>query len=304
MYVNYAFFPGATGDNIEFLQQLNKKFVPGIKLFMGASTGDMLVNDEKKLDNIFRVAKELELPLMVHCEDSTKISTNLEDLVRELSSEELSMLLHSILRSSETCINSTDLAIKLAKKHKTRLHIAHISTKEELGKLTASKCNYITGEVTPAYLLFCTDDYKKLGAKIKCNPALKYRDDRDALRQALTKNKHIYTIGSDHAPHAIEEKQGGSLIALSGIPSIQFILPAMLELAEKGIVTIERLVGLMCHHPAQLFSVSQRGYLREGYKADLAILKHVKKPYRVNAEDVQSKCCWSPFEGKTGTKKQ
>ncbi len=293
--VNYGFFFGATFDNADTLKSLNRRKVCGIKLFMGSSTGGMLVDKEETLTQIFESAK---LPIMAHCEDSAIIEHNVKQIKTELGAGEIDVKYHSQIRSEEACLASTQLAVKLAKESGARLHVAHISTAKEL-ELFAEAGTNITAEVCVPHLLFTDADYSKLGARIKCNPAVKTKEDCTALRAALSSDL-IYTIGTDHAPHLLREKQGGALTAVSGMPMIQFSLPAMLNLVDEGVLTIERMVELMCHHPADLFSIENRGYIREGYKADL-VLVAPQTPWILTPNKIESKCNWSPLEGKLFT---
>ena len=291
MHVNYAFFPGATNDNLDFLRQLDPRQVPGIKLFMGSSTGNMLVDKREALDTIFQLAKDKGLPLMAHCEDTAIINRNMQRVKEELGTDDPPIQYHPYIRSEEACYRSAALGAELARLHGTQFHIAHLTTARELSLLGGN----ITGEATVAHLLFSQQDYDEKGALIKCNPAVKTLNDRDALRLAL-KDK-ITTIGTDHAPHTLDEKQGGCAKAMSGIPMIQFSLVAMLSLVDKEVLTIERLVELMAHNPARLFRISRRGFLRPGYKADITIVRR-GEPWTVTPECIQSKCRWSPLEGK------
>ncbi|MBQ0074878.1 MAG: dihydroorotase [Prevotella sp.] len=298
MHVNYAFFPGATNDNIEELRKLDTTKIPGIKLFMGSSTGNMLVDKEQALDAIFSLAKEMNLPIMSHCEDTETINAAMERYKNELHSDDPDVTYHPAIRSEEACYKSSSLAQQLARKHGTKLHIAHISTKSELPLLGDN----ITGEATVAHLLFSSNDYKTLGTRIKCNPSIKGIENTMALREAISHTNDrlqgICTIGTDHAPHAIEEKQGGCAKAMSGMPMIQFSLTAMLSLVDEGVLTLEQLTWLMCHNPAKLFDIHKRGFLRKGYKADIVIVRRNDTPWTVNTECIQSKCKWSPLEGK------
>ena len=295
MHVNYAFFPGATNDNLDELRQLDIHTVPGIKLFMGSSTGNMLVDREEALDGVFALAKEMGLPLMAHCEDTGIINHNMARVKEELGVDDPPIQYHPYIRSEEACYESSALGARLARKHGTQFHIAHITTARELSLLGGN----ITGEATVAHLLFSKEDYDQKGALIKCNPAIKTLNDRDALRLALTAPLGgCTTIGTDHAPHTLEEKQGGCQRAMSGMPMIQFSLVSMLSLVDKEVLTIERLVELMAHNPATLFGVSQRGFIRKGYKADLVIVRK-DAPWTVTKDCIQSKCQWSPVEGKT-----
>lgn len=290
--VNYSFFFGATNDNTHLLKQLDFHLIPGVKLFMGASTGNMLVDNEASLETIFRVCAELSIPLMVHCEDSNIIARNLKN-VQARYGEDPSVVYHPVIRSEEACYESSALAVRLAHKYGTRLHIAHISTAKELDLLDVR--HGITGEACLAHLYFSDKDYPTLGALIKCNPAVKNEQDRTALRKALCDGR-IFTIGTDHAPHLLSQKQGGCVKAASGMPFAQFSLVTMLELVDQGILPIEQLVTLMSHHPAELFRVSQRGFLRPGYKADIVIVRP-HAPWILEKKDIQSKCGWSPMLG-------
>lgn len=287
--VNYAFFFGATNDNAELLHQLDTRRIPGVKLFMGASTGNMLVDDMKALRQVFM---ESPLPVMTHCEDMGIIQTNIERL-RTPQSDDLPITCHPKIRSEKACTSSTALAIRLAQETGATLHIAHISTASEL-QMIAKAGDNVTAEACLAHLLFCDDDYISMGSRIKCNPAIKTRADREALRKALNDGT-IMTVATDHAPHLLTDKEGGSLKAASGMPMVQFSLPAMLTLADKGVLSYERVVELMCHAPADLFHIKERGYIREGYKADLVLVRLGKQV--VKKEDVLSKCGWSPLEG-------
>ena len=276
-HVNYSFFFGATNDNTSLFPQLDIHRIPGIKLFMGSSTGNMLVDRRSVLEEIFRTAP---LPVMAHCEDTGIINRNMvEAKVRYGEDPDVSH--HPEIRSEEACLESSRLAVELARKYHTRLHIAHLTTAKELELLDEglgskvedlkSKGNHkdqsskfkdqsITAEATVSHLYFCDEDYSTLGTLIKCNPAIKTKSDREALRRALNDGR-ITVIGTDHAPHQLSDKQGGAAKATSGMPMIQFSLVTMLELVDAGVLTIERLVELMCHHPAELFEVRNRGFL-------------------------------------------
>ena len=293
--INYSFYFGATNDNSKLLTKLNPRRVCGIKLFMGSSTGNMLVDDEERLEKIFSIAP---LPLAVHCEDSSIIEKNTKKVIKE-AGENPDVSYHPIIRDVNACYSSTQKAVELAKKYGTRLHIMHISTKKELSLLSKDLMGYkkITSEVTPAHLTFCSDDYKRLGTKIKCNPAIKDAKERDALRKALAKGV-IDTIGTDHAPHLLSDKEGGALTATSGMPSIQFSLLAMLKLVDEGVLTIETMVEKMCHAPAKIFEISKRGYIKRGHYADFVLLRP-NSPHTIENSDIISKCGWSPFEGET-----
>lgn len=293
--INYSFYFGATDNNYTLFARLNPHKVCGIKLFMGSSTGNMLVETEDKLTNIFSTAT---LPIAVHCEDTTIITKNAKEIaLREGNDPDVKF--HPIIRSTEACYRSTKNAIRQAKKYGTKLHIMHISTARELELLTATATanKRITAEVTPSHLTFCDKDYERLGTRIKCNPAIKSEADRSALRRAISENR-IDVVGTDHAPHHPDDKIGGALKAASGMPSIQFSLVAMLQLVNEGTLTIEQLVEKMCHAPAQIFGVKGRGYLRKGYYADFVLIDPSKR-HTVKNEDIVSICGWSPFEGTT-----
>ena len=293
-HVNYSFFFGATNDNADSFSQLDATRIPGVKLFMGSSTGNMLVDRQQSLERIF---KTCQLPLMAHCEDTNIIDRNMKE-VQQAWGEDPPVSMHALIRSEEACLASSAKAVELAKKYGTRLHIAHISTAEELEFFTAgcdSVATNITAEACVGHLYFTQLDHESLGAKIKVNPAIKTPVDRFLLREALNDGR-ISVVGTDHAPHLLEQKQGGCVKAASGMPMIQFSLVTMLELVDEGVLTIERLVELMCHNPARLFGVQQRGFLREGYRADITIVRP-HAPWTVTADIIESKCKWSPMEG-------
>lgn len=293
--VNYSFYFGATDNNSNLFNRINPHKICGIKLFMGSSTGNMLVDKREKLAQIFATAT---LPIAVHCEDTTIINNNIKEITaREGNDPDVSF--HPVIRSANACYQSTKSAIELAKEYDKQLHVLHISTEKELRLLTAATTDNkkIYAEVTPAHLTFCDNDYKKLGTRIKCNPAIKTMQDREALRKAINENK-IDIIGTDHAPHHPDDKIGGALKAASGMPSIQFSLLAMLRLVDEGVLSIETLVEKMCHTPARIFNIRHRGYLRKGYIADFVLLSP-DTPHTVDKEDIISICGWSPFEGET-----
>lgn len=289
-HVNYSFFFGATNDNYALFADLDRHRIPGIKIFMGSSTGNMLVDRYGALLKIFETAARLDLPLMAHCEDTEIINRNMEQM-KKAYGDDPDVMLHPLIRSEEACYESSALAAQLARTYGTHLHIAHVSTAREL-ELGGGN---VTLEAVLAHLLFTSADYSRKRALIKCNPAVKRADDRDALRLALADGR-ISTIATDHAPHLLSQKQGGCAKAASGMPMVQFSLPAMLGLVDEGVVSFERVVDLMCHQPAQLFSIRDRGFLRPGYKADIAIVRPVE-PYGVTPALIQSKCGWSPLDG-------
>lgn len=288
-HVNYSFFFGATNDNVALFEQLDSHRIPGIKLFMGSSTGNMLVDRREALEQIFATAT---MPIMVHCEDTEIINRNMAEAQR-LYGDDPKVVHHPEIRSAEACYESTRLAVELAVKHHARLHVAHLTTARELELLTEG----VTAEVTPSHLYFCDRDYASLGTRIKCNPAIKSEADRDALRQAVADGR-IAVIGTDHAPHLLSQKEGGCAKAVSGMPMIQFSLVTMLELVDQGVLTLGRLVELMCHRPADLFEVRRRGYLREGYQADIVLVRP-NTGWTVTPDIIQSKCGWSPMEQHT-----
>lgn len=292
-HVNYSFFFGATNDNTALFQQLDPHQVPGIKVFMGSSTGNMLVDQEESLERIF---SEAPLPLMTHCEDTAIIRRNMEHY-QQLMGDDPDIRLHPLIRSEEACYASTIRALELAVKHDARLHIAHISTEKELNLIPADCLHTITAEATVGHLLFSVVDYQRLGARIKVNPAIKSILNQEALRQGLTDGR-ISVVATDHAPHLLSQKQGGCSRAASGMPMIQFSLPAMLGLVDEGVLTIERLVELMAHNPARIFQVRSRGFLRAGYQADIVIVRP-SSPWVLTPDVIQSRCQWSPLEGHT-----
>lgn len=292
-HINYSFFFGATNGNAPLFDLLDVHAVPGIKLFMGSSTGNMLVDKRTALEQIFRSAP---LPIMAHCEDSAIINENMRRITGT-APQTIPISMHPLIRSSRACYESTALAIELAKKYGTRLHVAHISTARELDLFSPTPTSPISAEAVVGHLLFCDDDYATLGARIKVNPAIKTADDQNALRRAIADGR-IRTVATDHAPHLLEQKAGDCKSAASGMPMVQFALPAMLALADEGVVTVERIVELMCHAPAELFSVRERGFLKAGYKADITIVR-AASPWTVTTSSVLSKCGWSPVEGRT-----
>ncbi|MCI6308988.1 MAG: dihydroorotase [Prevotella sp.] len=288
--VNYGFFFGATNGNSDLFASLDRHAVPGIKLFMGSSTGNMLVDKYGSLLKVFAEAARLGLPVMAHCEDTDIINRNMEQM-KKAYGDDPDVMLHPLIRSEEACFESAALAAALARQFGTRLHIAHVSTGREL----ALAADNVTLEATVAHLFFSSADYAQKGSLIKCNPAIKRPEDREALRRGIADGT-ISVVGTDHAPHLLADKQGGAAKATSGMPMVQFSLVTMLELADKGVVTMERLVELMCHNPARLFSISRRGFLRPGYHADIAIVQR-GEPWTVGKDIILSKCKWSPMEG-------
>ena len=291
-HVNYSFFFGATNDNVDSFDRLDVHRIPGIKLFMGSSTGNMLVDKYESLQQIFVKAKNLGLPVMTHCEDTDIINRNMA-AYQEKYGEDPDVKFHPEIRSAEACYESSSLAVKLAKESGAHLHIAHVTTARELEFFGKDK--NITGEAVIAHLYFSDEDYADKKAFIKCNPAIKTVKDRQALREALADGR-ISVVGTDHAPHEWKDKQGGCAKAASGMPMVQFSLVSMLELVDEGVLSIERMVEVMSHHPAKLFQVDKRGFLRPGYQADIVIVRP-HTAWTVQKEIIQSKCGWSPMEG-------
>lgn len=291
-HVNYSFFFGATNDNVDLFDRLDVHRIPGIKLFMGSSTGNMLVDKYESLQQIFVKAQKMGLPVMTHCEDTDIINRNMV-AYQEKYGEDPDVKFHPEIRSVEACYESSSLAVKLAKESGAHLHIAHVTTARELEFF--GKDENITGEAVIAHLYFSDEDYADKKAFIKCNPAIKTVNDRKALREALADGR-ISVVGTDHAPHEWKDKQGGCAKAASGMPMVQFSLVSMLELVDKGVLSIERMVEVMSHHPAKLFHVDKRGFLRPGYQADIVIVRP-HTAWTVQKEIIQSKCGWSPMEG-------
>lgn len=294
-HVNYSFFFGATNDNTDLFNRLDEHRIPGIKLFMGSSTGNMLVDRDEVLERIFTTAC---LPIVAHCEDTAIIDRNMSYFKERFHTDDPDIRLHPLIRSEEACLASTKKAINLAVWHYgARLHIAHITTQAELELIPANSLNTITAEATVGHLFFSLSDYERLGAKIKVNPAVKSLRDCHALREGLTDGR-ISVVGTDHAPHLLSQKEGGAARAVSGMPMIQFSLVTMLELVDAGVLTLDCLVDLMAHNPARIFEVRERGFLRPGYKADITIVRpHCA--WTVTADSILSKCGWSPMEGHT-----
>ena len=293
---NYSFYLGATNTNIDDVLKVDKSSVCGIKLFMGSSTGNMLVDNENALRELF--AKST-LPVTAHCEDEPIIRKNSE-IYMEKYGEEVPVKMHPLIRSREACFRSSSHAVTLAKEYNTRLHILHLSTADEL-KLFSNALplnqKKITGEVCIHHLWFDESSYEKLGNLIKWNPAIKTRFDRDALINGVN-NNIIDIIATDHAPHTLAEKENSYFKAPSGAPLIQHSLVAMLELWHRKIFSLEKIVEKMCHNPAILFNIRNRGFIREGYQADLCLVDPAS-PWSVSKDNILYKCGWSPFEGVT-----
>jgi len=292
---NHAFYLGASNDNLDAVRRLRPGQACGVKVFMGSSTGNMLVDDREVLAGIFRDAPGL---VAVHCEDDPMIRAN-ETLWAGRYGEDIPFAEHPRIRSAEACLASSSLAVDLAREHGTRLHVLHLTTARELdlfapGPVTGKR---ITAEVCVHHLWYTDADYPRLGSLIKCNPAIKTAADRDALRQAL-RDDRLDVIATDHAPHTLAEKQNPYLRAPSGLPLVQFLLPALHALCTEGVLTLELVVQKACHNPALAFGVVDRGFIREGWWADLVLLDP-DRPTTVRREGILSKCGWSPLAGVT-----
>ncbi len=291
---NYSFFMGASNANLDEVRRTDPKNVCGVKVFMGSSTGNMLVDNAKTLEGIFS-----DSPMLVatHCEDEATIRRNM-DLFNKRYNESILPQFHPMIRSAQACYRSSSLAVELAKKHNSRLHVLHISTAKELDLFRndiplAEK--RITSEACIHHLWFYDEDYERLGNLIKWNPAVKTEHDRTALRAALLDGR-IDIVATDHAPHTLEEKQRPYNSAPSGGPLVQHAVVAMAELVHQGVLSIEQMVDKMCHAPAVCFQVAERGFIREGYHADLVLL-NMERPWQVQQDNLLYKCGWSPFEG-------
>lgn len=293
-YANYSFLFGGTNDNLEEIKRLDKKACSGIKLFLGSSTGNMLVDDENVIEQIF---SNTEMVISAHCEDEGTIRRNLEDY-RSRYGNDIPVWYHPLIRSEEACYISSSRAIELAKKTGARLHVFHLSTGKETDLFRNDiplEQKRITAEVCIHHLWFSDSDYEEKGTLIKWNPAVKTKEDRSKLWQALLDDR-IDIVATDHAPHTLDEKRGVYTEAPSGGPLVQHALPAMLEKYHDDRISLETIVKKMCHNPAILFDVEDRGYLREGYYADI-VLANTNQPWIVSRENVLYKCGWSPFEG-------
>lgn len=295
--VNHSCYFGATNDNYDLFPQLDKTRVCGIKLFMGSSTGNMLVD---RMDSLRHIFGGTDMLIAAHCEDQDIIRRNTEKYKAEYGEgEQIPVSKHPNIRSTQACYASSKLAVQLATEAGARLHVLHISTAKELPLFSDTPLDEhkkITAEACVAHLLFEQKDYKTLAACIKCNPAIKRKADRDALRQAIA-TPRIDVIATDHAPHLLTEKAGGALRAASGMPMVQFSLVSMLQLMEEGVLSLETIVEKMCHNPARLFRIEDRGFIREGYRADLVLVRPER--WQLTRENILSKCGWSPLEGRT-----
>ncbi|PHN95313.1 dihydroorotase [Maribacter sp. 6B07] len=299
-FANYSFLFGGTNDNLEELKRLDKNACSGIKLFLGSSTGNMLVDDEKVIENIF---SNTEMVISAHCEDETTIRENLAKYKAEYG-DDIPVEMHPIIRSEEACYLSSSRAIALAKKTGARLHVFHLSTGKETDLFRNDiplEQKKITAEVCIHHLWFSDADYANKETLIKWNPAVKTAKDRDMLWNALLDDR-IDVIATDHAPHLLEEKNNVYTKAPSGGPLVQHALNAMLEKVKDGTITLEKMVQKMCHNPAILFQIEKRGYIREGYYADL-VVANLNSPWTVSKENIAYKCKWSPFEDTTFSSK-
>jgi dihydroorotase len=295
-FANYSFMMGATNDNLEEVLKTNPKNVAGIKIFLGSSTGNMLVDNEATLEKIFSSTQML---IAVHCEDETTIQNNLA-IYKEQYGEDIPVTAHHLIRSAEACYISSSKAVALAKKTGARLHIFHLSTAKEMELFTNKiplEDKKITAEVCVHHLWFTDEDYKTKGNLIKWNPAVKTADDRKELWKALNDGR-IDVIATDHAPHTKEEKSQSYLKAPSGGPLVQHAVIAMFEAHHQGKITVEKIVEKMCHNPAKIFKIEKRGFIKEGYFADLVIV-NPSLPWSVKPENILAKCGWSPFENFT-----
>ncbi len=293
-YANYSFMMGGTNDNLEEVLKTNPKNVAGIKLFLGSSTGNMLVDNEEVLEKIFSSTPML---IAVHCEDEATIKSNLEKFKEEYG-DDIPVTKHHLIRSEEACYISSSKAIALAKKTGARLHIFHLSTAKEMELFTNKiplEDKKITAEVCIHHLWFTNEDYDTKGNFIKWNPAVKTANDRKVLWEALLDDR-IDVIATDHAPHTLEEKQQSYLKAPSGGPLVQHAVVAMFEAHHQGKISIEKIVEKMAHNPAKIFKIEKRGFIKEGYYADLVII-NTGLPWTVKKENILAKCGWSPFEG-------
>lgn len=294
---NYGFYMGASNDNLDAIRTLDPRSAPGIKVFMGSSTGNMLVNDPDTLDGIFR---EAPTPIITHCEDTPMIDANFAAFKAKYG-DDIPVECHADIRSREACVKSSTLAMALARKHGARLHILHISTADEVAMFEPGPIlradgsrKRITGETCVHFLLYARPDYARLGNLIKCNPSIKEASDRAAILRGLAEDR-LDVLATDHAPHTLEEKSRPYAEAPSGLPLVQYALLLALDLVHDGQLTTAQVVQKFAHAPARLFDVALRGFLREGYAADLVLVEDT--PLTVRREDVLSKCGWSPFEG-------
>lgn len=293
---NYSFYMGATNNNMDELRRVDRSKVCGIKVFMGSSTGNMLVDNVETLSNIF---KEIPMLIATHCEDEATIQQN-KSYYKSLLGDDIPIQYHPLIRSEEACYRSSSFAVELATKYNARLHVLHLSTAREMSLFSSDlplKDKKITSEVCVHYLWFSDNDYARFGNRIKWNPAIKTEKDRLALVDAINSGK-IDIVATDHAPHLLREKEGSCLKAASGGPLVQHSLISMLQMAQSGFFSVGKVIEKMCHAPADLFRIDRRGYIRKGYFADL-VLVDPEKPTTVSSANILYKCGWSPFEGIT-----
>lgn len=293
---NYGFFIGATADNLDRLETVDYSRVAGVKLFLGSSTGNMLLNDPEAIGRIFDNVPAI---VAVHAEDEALLLERRKAVV-ERYGENLPMEFHPVIRNHDVCFNASRLIVDMARRHRHRLHLLHVSTRQELSLLTPGDPadKLITAETCPQYLAFSDEQYPMLGTRIKCNPAIKRPDDRDALRDAVASGL-IDTIATDHAPHLPEEKLGTALTAASGMPMVQFSLVLMLQMADEGIFDIHTIVREMCHNPALIYGIDRRGFIRPGYYADFVLVDNDCEPYTITDQWAISRCGWTPLAGLT-----
>ena len=294
-YANYSFYIGATNDNIQELRSADPRRICGIKVFMGSSTGNMLVDSQQALEAIFSLPGRL---IATHCEDEATICRNLADARARYGDDSIPFSAHPLIRSREACILSSSKAVEMARKHGTRLHVLHVSTADEIEMISEARrtCPGISAEVCVHYMWFDDRDYDRYGSLMKCNPAVKTPTDREAITAAVREGR-VQAVATDHAPHLYAEKMQDYLHAPSGLPTVQHSLVMMLQLAERGCFPIEQVVRMMSHSPADLFRIDRRGYIREGWWADLVIVR--RRPWTVSKANIAYRCGWSPLEGQT-----
>jgi dihydroorotase len=292
-WINYSCYFGATNENYDEFKHLDAHRVCGIKIFMGSSTGNMLVD---KVESLRRIFGGTDLLIAAHCEDQATIERNIEKYRTNTVNGDLPVEYHPYIHSAEACYKSSLLAVRLANETGAHLHLLHITTAKELELLSNASLEnkHIIAEACIPHLIFTSADYSILGSRIKCNPAIKDASDRDALRSAVNAG-FIDVIATDHAPHLLNEKEGGALKAVSGMPMVQFSLVSMLKLVDEGVFTVEKVVEKMCHAPAKIYNIYHRGYIRSGYQADLVLVKPAH--WTLTNKDILSKCKWSPLEG-------
>ncbi len=297
---NYGFFIGATADNIDALATADYSSIAGVKLFLGSSTGGMLLTEQEYLETLFSTVPAL---IAVHAEDEAILRANRDAVVARYG-ENLTMDFHPVIRNHRACFEASKRVVDLARRHNHRLHLLHVSTTDELSLLQPGtpENKLVTAETCPQYLAFSDEQYAMLGTRIKCNPAIKRPADRDALRAAVNSGL-IDTIATDHAPHLPEEKSGTALTAASGMPLIQFSLTLMLQMAEEGFFTVPLLVEKMAHNPATIYGIDRRGFIRPGYYADLTLVNNDCEPYTITDQWVLSRCGWTPLDGLTVSNK-